>query len=233
MACVGSQILSSPFAVLGSIGVISELPNAYERLKREGIQFETITAGKFKRTLTPFKKPTEEDRAKSKKDIEMILVLFKNFVHKYRPSLDIENVATGETWFGQDALDRNLCDELKTVDDYLLEKLDEGARIFKIKYREPSMAGLMNLLGAQNGGLMQQLQPSWRTTLASLLVPELLQAKLSGRSVLDASTTQQQWQTDTDQSGVPYRLQMPHDGAIARTVSSDERAQLLADLLED
>jgi ClpP class serine protease len=121
MACCADRLVASPFAVLGSIGVISEQPNVYDRLKREGIEFQTVTAGKFKRTLTPFKKPTTEDFAKNKEDIEKVLVLFKNFVASQRPQLDIDAVATGETWFGADALARGLCDELKTTDDVLLE----------------------------------------------------------------------------------------------------------------
>ena len=92
MACTGDKIVASPFAVLGSIGVISDQPNVYERLKREGIEFSTVTAGKYKRTLTPTKKPTKEDFDKSKEDVEQILVLFKDFVAKNRPSLDIDKV---------------------------------------------------------------------------------------------------------------------------------------------
>merc|ERR1712127_536119 len=98
----------------GSIGVISDIPNVYERLKKEGIEFQTITAGKYKRTITPTKKTTAEDLKKSKEDIEDILSLFKVFVKENRPSLDIDKVATRETWFGQDVLDRNLCDEIRT-----------------------------------------------------------------------------------------------------------------------
>ena len=140
MACVADEIVASPFAVLGSIGVISEQPNVYERLKTEGIEFQTVTAGKFKRTLTPTKKVNKEDLEKSKKDIEAVLVLFKGFVEKNRPSLDIDNVATGETWFGNDALQRNLVDKLKTSDDVLLDLLGAGAEIFSIQLKQPSKA---------------------------------------------------------------------------------------------
>merc|ERR1712241_573442 len=97
MTCVADKVIASPFAVLGSIGVISDLPNVYERLKQEGVEFQTVTAGKYKRTLTPTKKVTKEDVAKQKEDLEEVLVLFKSFVKKNRPSLDIESVATGET----------------------------------------------------------------------------------------------------------------------------------------
>jgi len=42
---------------------------------------------------------TKEDFLKSKQDVEEILVLFRDFVAQQRPQLDIESVATGETWF--------------------------------------------------------------------------------------------------------------------------------------
>ena len=96
MACVGDRLCASPFAVIGSIGVISELPNVYQRLKREGIEFQTITAGKFKRTLTPFKEPTEEDRTKSKEDIEMVFNLFKTFVKAQRPKVLVHARVEGD-----------------------------------------------------------------------------------------------------------------------------------------
>lgn len=137
MCCVADKVVASPFAVLGSIGVISDIPNAYERLKKEGIEFQTITAGKYKRTITPTKKPTSEDMKKSKEDIEAILDLFKGFVKENRPILDIDNVATGETWFGQDALDRNLCDEIRTKDDVILDYVDTGFEVFDVAYEPP------------------------------------------------------------------------------------------------
>ena len=145
MACCADRLVASPFAVLGSIGVISEIPNLYERLKKEGIEFQTVTAGKFKRTLTPTKKIDPKDVEKSKADIEDVLVLFKSFVASQRPSLDIDTVATGETWFGADALKRGLCDELRTTDDVLLDMLSAGAEIFSVKYK-PQRGGAAALL---------------------------------------------------------------------------------------
>merc|ERR1712125_250108 len=120
--------MGSPFAVIGSIGVISEVPNVYERLKEEGIKFQTVTAGKFKRTLTPTKKITKQDLAKSEEDIAEIFELFKGWVEQNRPQLNIEEVATGETWFGPAALEKGLCDEIKTAD---------GCNVFQVKYDPP------------------------------------------------------------------------------------------------
>ena len=141
MACVADKIVASPFAVLGSIGVISDVPNVYERLKNEGIEFATITAGKYKRTITPTKKITKEDLIKTTKDIEDVLTLFKGFVSTNRPSLNIDEVATGETWFGPDAMKRGLCDELKTSDDVLLD-LVSSCEIFSVKLKTPPRSPL-------------------------------------------------------------------------------------------
>jgi len=138
MSCVADKIIASPFAVIGSIGVISEVPNAYERLTKEGIQFQTVTAGKFKRTLTPTKKITKEDVAKSEEEIAEIFDLFKGWVAQNRPQLNIDEVATGETWFGPAALEKGLCDEIMTVDDVLLNYIDEGCNIFQVKYDPPA-----------------------------------------------------------------------------------------------
>jgi len=149
MCCTADRIVASPFAVLGSIGVISEVPNAYERLQKEGIEFQTITAGKFKRTVTPTKKISKEDIKKSTEDIQEIFNLFKNFVGAQRPQLDIENVATGDTWFGKDALDRGLCDEIATADDILLEFVDAGYDLYEVAYN-PAPEGVGGLFA---GGL--------------------------------------------------------------------------------
>lgn len=137
MCCVADHIVASPFAVLGSIGVISDIPNVYERLKQEGIEFQTVTAGKYKRTLTPTKKVTREDFAKSKEDVEEILVLFRDFVAENRPQLDMPKIATGETWFGSAALERKLCDEIKTVDDVIMEAVRAGKDVYEVEYVPP------------------------------------------------------------------------------------------------
>jgi len=171
MCCVADRIVASPFAVLGSIGVISDIPNVYQRLKKEGIEFQTVTAGKYKRTLTPTKEPTKEDFAKTQADLVEVLVLFKNFVHKNRPSLDIDDVATGETWFGEDALAKKLCDEIATKDDILLEFVDKGYNVFDIKYEPPKTLDVPGGLGFANadGGLKNLVQRGFRWMAAEVV----------------------------------------------------------------
>mmetsp|Transcript_9644 Transcript_9644/g.23631 ORF Transcript_9644/g.23631 Transcript_9644/m.23631 type:complete len:712 (+) Transcript_9644:124-2259(+) len=152
MSCVADRIVASPFAVIGSIGVISEIPNVYERLKEEGIKFQTVTAGKFKRTLTPTKEITKEDLEKSEEDIAEIFELFKGWVAQNRPQLNIDEVATGETWFGPAALEKGLCDEIKTVDDVLLDFISEGCSVYQVKYAPPQElpTGLAGLLASED-----------------------------------------------------------------------------------
>jgi len=154
MCCVADRIVGSPFAVFGSIGVVAQMPNVYERLKTEGVEFQTITAGKYKRTLTPFKKVEPEDLKKTKEEIEEVFDLFSSFVKENRPQLNILEVATGETWFGTDALKKGLCDEIKTVDDVLLEYINDGWEVFEVKYSIPK--GLGSKFGLGLGGKLGQ-----------------------------------------------------------------------------
>ena len=135
MACVADHILAAPFAILGSIGVVAQMPNFNRLLKKHDIDYELITAGEYKRTLTMFGENTDQARGKFKEDIEDIHVLFKDFVAHQRPVVDIEKVSTGEFWFGSRAKELDLVDELKTSDDYLLEKVNE-ADLFSVKYVE-------------------------------------------------------------------------------------------------
>ncbi|MBT8106970.1 MAG: protease SohB [Gammaproteobacteria bacterium] len=122
MACVASHVYAAPFAILGSIGVLAQLPNFNRMLDSHGVDFEEVKAGKFKRTVTMFGKNTDEDRAKLKEELEDVHALFKDAVAEYRPGLDLDKVATGEHWYGTRALDLGLADELKTSDELLSER---------------------------------------------------------------------------------------------------------------
>eukprot|EP00747_Dinoflagellata_sp_TGD_P166178 gnl/TRDRNA2_/TRDRNA2_188561_c0_seq1.p1 gnl/TRDRNA2_/TRDRNA2_188561_c0~~gnl/TRDRNA2_/TRDRNA2_188561_c0_seq1.p1 ORF type:complete len:768 (-),score=147.43 gnl/TRDRNA2_/TRDRNA2_188561_c0_seq1:230-2347(-) len=174
MACVADHLVASPMAVLGSIGVISELPNVYERLNKEGIEFLTVTAGEYKRTLTPFKKKTREDEEKAKEDVGMIWTEFKTFVQEQRPVLDVAKYGTGETWYGRNAMERNLCDELANSDDIILDKLEQGAEIYGIKYKpQNNMLAQLGIAGAEsdNG---KSVPSTLRTLAGRMLLGESL-----------------------------------------------------------
>ena len=135
MACVADKVLAAPFAIIGSIGVVAQLPNFHRLLKKHDVDFELITAGEYKRTLTMFGENTDKGREKFVEDVEDIHILFKDFVTEHRPQLDIEQVATGEAWFGQRALDRVLVDQLMTSDEYIATACNESD-VFEVKYVE-------------------------------------------------------------------------------------------------
>lgn len=140
MACVADKILAAPFAVVGSIGVVAQVPNFHDLLEKHDIDVEVFTAGKYKRTVTVFGENTEEDKQKFQQELEETHKLFKDFVRKYRPSLDVEQVATGEHWYGEDAITRNLVDALQTSDSYILEKMTDS-ELYAIQSRQkPTIA---------------------------------------------------------------------------------------------
>jgi serine protease SohB len=136
MACVGERIVAAPFAIIGSIGVVAPLPNVHKMLSRIGVDYEDVTAGRFKRPASLLGPVTEEGRAKVKEQVEETHVLFKKFVHDMRPKLDIDQVATGEHWYGTRAVELGLVDEVGTSDDLLLEAA-KSARVFEVLCDKP------------------------------------------------------------------------------------------------
>jgi serine protease SohB len=121
MACIATKILAAPFAMVGSIGVVAQVPNFHKILKKNDVDYDLFTAGEYKRTVTMFGENTDKAREKFSLELEETHELFKDFVVKNRPSVDIPKVATGEVWFGQQAVDLNLVDQLGTSDQYLME----------------------------------------------------------------------------------------------------------------
>ena len=135
MAAVANKILAAPFAVIGSIGVVAQIPNLHRLLKKNDVDVEVLTAGKYKRTLTLLGENTDEGREKFREELEDVHALFQEFVAENRPELDIEAVATGEAWYGKRALELNLVDGLATSDEYLIE-LCETRDVFEVTWEE-------------------------------------------------------------------------------------------------
>lgn len=133
MTCVADHVLAAKFAIIGSIGVIAQLPNFNKLLKKSNIEFEQHTAGAFKRTLTMFGENNDQGREKFKEELEDVHHMFKDFVQEQRPELDIAKVATGEYWYGIRALELGLIDEINTSDDYILTA-NKDKRIYTVKY---------------------------------------------------------------------------------------------------
>ena len=135
MACLGDRIIAAPFALLGSIGVASQVPNLHRLLKKHDVDVDIITAGEHKRTLTLFGENTEKGRDKFQEEINDVHLLFKDFVKTARPVVDIDAVATGEAWFGSRALERKLVDDLCTSDEHLL-RMSQEREVFRVEYVE-------------------------------------------------------------------------------------------------
>ena len=133
MACVANKIVSAPFAIIGSIGVVAAIPNFSKVLKKLDVDYELHTAGEFKRTITTFGETTDEGREKFKKDLQEIHDLFKEHVSKFRPELNISKVATGEIWEGTKALEVGLVDEISTSDEYLMN-FSKKHEVYEIKF---------------------------------------------------------------------------------------------------
>jgi serine protease SohB len=133
MACIGQKIIAAPFAIIGSIGVMAQLPNFHRLLKKHDVDVELHTAGEFKRTLTVFGENTEKGRRKFLEELEDTHVLFKQFVAEHRPQLTIDNIATGEVWYGTQALANHLIDEVQTSDEFLLARRKD-CDLFLIQY---------------------------------------------------------------------------------------------------
>ena len=134
MACVADKIVSAPFAVIGSIGVVAQIPNVHRLLKKYDVDVDVMTAGEFKRTVTVLGENTEKGKQKFQQELEETHQLFKQFVSQNRPCIDIDKIATGEHWFGQQAIDLKLVDEISTSDDLILEKMKEK-HVVSVKYR--------------------------------------------------------------------------------------------------
>lgn len=145
MACVADRIVASPFAIVGSIGVVAQLPNFHRLLKKHDVDFEVLTAGEHKRTLTIFGENTDKGRQKFLEDLEDTHVLFKEYVSERRPAVDIANVANGDIWFGKRAMDVKLVDEIRTSDEYLIDACERGEVVsvsFRRKRTLPEKLGL-------------------------------------------------------------------------------------------
>ena len=135
MACIAQRIIAAPFAIIGSIGVMAQLPNFHRLLKKHDIEVELHTAGEYKRTLTVFGENTEKGRRKFIEELEDTHVLFKQFVAGHRPQINIDTTATGEVWYGSQAVERALIDTVQTSDEFLMERRKDND-LFQVRYVE-------------------------------------------------------------------------------------------------
>ena len=136
MACLADRLIAAPFAIIGSIGVLVQLPNFSRVLQNYDVDYEIISAGEYKRTLTTFGEITEKGREKVKEEVETIHDVFKKWVKEYRPAVEIDKIATGETWLGSQAKDRYMVDDIRTSDEILVEAVKEHD-VYEVEYEIP------------------------------------------------------------------------------------------------
>ncbi len=180
MACVAQTIIAAPFAVVGSIGVVAEMPNFYQLLKRLNIDFDVYTAGEYKRTVTVFGENSDEDKAKFEAELQQTHDLFKHFVETYRPQLNIAEVSTGEHWYGEDAIKLNLIDKLQTSDAYLLSLLPDYDVYALHSRAKPTLAEKLGLTAARLGANMVNRALPHVADYAQNVLAEGLNGRLRG-----------------------------------------------------
>lgn len=154
MACVAQQIIAAPFAIVGSVGVVAQMPNFHRLLQKHDIDFEQHTAGQYKRTLTLFGENDDVARQKFREELEVIHQQFKQFVLQNRPMVNLEQVATGEHWLAAEALKLKLVDELRTSDDYLLQNYEQR-KVIKVQYKQQKSLG--ERFGQQSAKVLEQV----------------------------------------------------------------------------
>lgn len=135
MACVASKLIAAPFAYIGSIGVLVQLPNFNRLLKEKNVDYEMVTAGEYKRTLTMFGENTDKGREKMAEDVQEVHALFKDFIKTSRPDMNVDDLATGETWLGSRAKELGLVDAISTSDEYIVNACEE-AEVYQVVYEK-------------------------------------------------------------------------------------------------
>ncbi|WP_406040910.1 protease SohB [Succinimonas sp.] len=170
MGSVADRIIAAPFAYLGSIGVVVEFPNFNKVLKKYDVDYEQLTVGEYKRTISTWGENTEEAREHVKEQMTLIQKAFKQHVKKYRPNIDIDKIANGDHWLAQDALALGLVDEIKTSDEYIMEKLAEMDVVVKVAFLEKKPRTLKDLIGG--GILLRMLRRMVSGRLNQLLIKD-------------------------------------------------------------
>ena len=169
MACLADKLIAAPFAIIGSVGVMAQVPNIHRLLKKHDVDVELHTAGEFKRTLTVMGENTDKGRQKFIEDLEKTHDLFKDFVVRARPDIDVEQIATGEIWYGSQAIAKKLVDELKTSDDYLCDSYSQKKDVYLVSWSEKKSLPQKLGLGVQQG--INATLTSWWDKLSTTRFP--------------------------------------------------------------
>lgn len=147
MAAVADQIVAAPFAIVGSIGVVTQIPNVHRLLKKHDVEVHELTAGRYKRTATMVGEMTEDRIQKVQEELDDTHAQFIEFVHAERPKVDLERAATGEHWLAARSLELGLVDRILTSDDYLIECV-QRAEVIRVEMMVPEPWGRRLMRGA-------------------------------------------------------------------------------------
>jgi len=129
---------------------VAGIPNVHRLLKKFDVDYDVMTAGDHKRTLTVLGENTEEGREKFMEQIEDVHLLFQEFVSSNRPVVNIDEVSTGEAWYGERAKAINLVDDLMTSDEYIVSRCNE-AEVYEVRWVQPPKKPIEKLVEQVEG----------------------------------------------------------------------------------
>lgn len=150
MSLPANHIVAAPLSMVGSIGVVSEFLNFHDFLVALGINPITVTAGEFKRTLTPFSEVTPEATEKFRAQLVAIHKLFSALVVKWRGEgkVDPAKVCNGDHWTAAESVEQNLglVDEISSSEAFLFKLNTERDLVYLETKNNPFEKGLLRLL---------------------------------------------------------------------------------------
>jgi protease IV len=132
MAMTGDPIIAYPGTYTGSIGVVFGKPNLHGLFDKIGVTEDSLMRGRFADIDSEYEPLSPAARAKLREGID---VSYRDFVTKVadarkRPFSQVEPLAQGRVWLGDQAKERGLVDELGGI-DRAIELVKDRAKIGK------------------------------------------------------------------------------------------------------
>ncbi len=173
MACTATpgRLYVAPFAVVGSIGVIGQSINIHKVLEGWGVTPLVFRGGKDKAPLGLIGEVTDESIAKVQDMVDTIHTAFKHHVAAARPIISdrIDELATGDIWLGINAVEVGLADRVVTSDEYIGERMRDGARVLKlIRYERPRFP-FSQYYSSSSRGILSSFVPASLANIAVIL----------------------------------------------------------------
>jgi signal peptide peptidase SppA len=124
LASVCDKIFASPFAQIGSVGVIGQTYNYAKLINEHGVEELIFKTGKHKAGFPTGRPYTDEDIAIQQEDIAKTLEVFKSIVTRHRGEAfgdNLDKILTADVWYSREALDMGLIDGIINTDDLLFQ----------------------------------------------------------------------------------------------------------------